>query len=95
MRPAPATISPLSHLSGLARWFAIGCLVVLCDYLQYLAGYRTSDEAAKNDEGGYRYAVRSFHYRARRRLFQAKNVLALIGSFGLIALILVAIFRGA
>ena len=74
---------------------AIGCLVVLCDYLQYLAGYRASDDAAKNEGDGYRYDVRSFHYRARRRLFQAKNVLALAGSFGLIALILVAIFRGA
>ena len=39
---------------------AIGCLVVLCDYLQYLAGYRASDEATQNRDGGFRFKTDFF-----------------------------------
>ncbi len=71
---------------------AAGCLVVVCDYLQYLAGYRASDVASLNVAGGYRYDVNSCFYVARHRLFAAKHVLAVAGALGLIGLIVVAMF---
>lgn len=58
----------------------LGAVTIVLDYLQFLAGYFSVQEALKNEGGGYKYDDQSIAYKARNFAFWAKQVAALLGS---------------
>lgn len=58
----------------------LGAVAIVLDYVQFLAGYFSVQEALKNEGEGYRYDDQSIAYKARNFAFWAKQVAALLGS---------------
>lgn len=65
----------LLNIAGL-----VGCLSIVSDYLQYLCGYLSVNEALARRSDGYSYNPDSLLYKGRRWFFWAKQILALSGA---------------
>ncbi len=59
---------------------AFGCVTIVLDYLHYLVGYLSSEEADRNRDGDFGYLTQSNFYRARRVFFVGKQFTAMFGA---------------
>ena len=83
----------ISHYEGVVLLVsAFGCLAIVLDYLHYLCGYLSSEEAGRNKEGDFGYLTRSRFYRARRWFFATKQIVAVCGALIFIIVLLSAIW---
>lgn len=58
----------------------LGCLSIVFDYLQYLAGYKASQAALRNKEQNYVYQKDSVWLQGRYLFFYLKQVAAFAGA---------------
>ena len=80
-----ANYGPVVRFAGV-----LGVLVILFDYLQYIAAYASVSAAIKNHENKYAYRSGSFAMRAQTLFFWAKQFAAVVA-----ALIIVVTFAGS
>ncbi|MEM1149749.1 MAG: hypothetical protein AAGI03_04220 [Pseudomonadota bacterium] len=58
----------------------LGCVAIVCDYLQYFCGYRSVNHALQNPDGVYRYDSRHWAYQGRIVFFWLKQMSAFSGA---------------
>ncbi|MDH5524738.1 MAG: hypothetical protein OEY01_12195 [Desulfobulbaceae bacterium] len=58
----------------------LGAVTIVLDYVQFLAGYFSVQEALENEAGQYKYNNQSIAYTARNFAFWAKQTSALFGA---------------
>ena len=68
----------------------MGCTTILFDYLQYLSGYFSVNEALNNKNAGYHYIKKSLAYKMRGWCFIGKQAAVIIG----LAALFTAITKG-
>jgi hypothetical protein len=69
----------------------IGILVILLDYLQFLAKYICTNKALQNKAKDYQYSDEWLLYKALHWCFNYKQILALLGALILIVTIFISI----
>ncbi|MFD2741679.1 hypothetical protein ACFSUD_19160 [Sulfitobacter aestuarii] len=81
----------LANFGAIVRFAGVlGVLVIVFDYLQYIAAYFSVRAALRNEESSYAYDASSIAMRAQTFFFWAKQIAAVVA-----ALIIVATFAGS
>lgn len=64
----------------------LGCITILCDIIQYMAGYWFVNAALKEGEktGTYGYDLDAWTYNTREALYWIKQICVLLGSLWLV-----------
>lgn len=68
------------YTTALLTAAAFGVLTVILDYLQFLGGYLSVEQALQNEEGSFRYDNKSFWYKLRVTAFWMKQATAFFGA---------------
>jgi hypothetical protein len=80
----------LQHQNMLLLIGGTGCLTVIFDYLQFLAGYFTVNRAINNTENNYEYDRKWPAYKLRIWSFYIKQCTTIIGAATLLYLIVIS-----
>jgi hypothetical protein len=75
---------------------AVGCMIILLDYLQYVVGYEASQQvltAIRHKKRPFNKAYLTKH-RLRQALFRAKQGASVLGALGLIVLLVYTMVTG-
>jgi hypothetical protein len=77
----------LLNLAGL-----LGCLSIISDYLQYLCGYISVNDALLREDDSYRYDQSKLAYKGRHLFFWTKQFFAFVGAAVVIGLFSLELF---
>lgn len=81
----------LTNFGAIVRFAGVlGVLVIVFDYLQYIAAYFSVRSALRNEDNGYAYDASSVAMRAQNFFFWAKQIAAVVA-----ALIIVVTFASS
>ncbi len=84
-------VNYLANYGAIVRTAGVlGVLVIVFDYLQYIAAYFSVSAALKNQESSYAYEASSLAMRSQTFFFWAKQIAAVVAAF-----IIVATFAGS
>lgn len=84
-------VNYLANYGTIVRFAGVlGVLVIIFDYLQYIAAYFSVSAALRNEENSYAYEPNSWAMRAQKFFFWAKQFAAVVA-----AMIIVISFAGS